>query len=72
MKEDQPTTNFLSASQLIKKTAETKRYVQLSNGYYMPITAKSIRDLADSMNFYQKKFIGEVFITKNCSYIEIY
>ena len=72
MKKDQPTTNFKSVSSLIEETAGTRRHIKLSNGFYTPVTSKTLRDLSKTMVLYQKQFIGEYGITNNFSYIEIY
>lgn len=42
-------TTFANYSDLLKKSANKKVYVELPNGWYLPVTKKDLRHLNDRM-----------------------
>lgn len=51
---------FANFSDLRKQTAGQKIYIELSNGYYIPIQKSQLKPVADAMAKNEDKFCGEI------------
>lgn len=56
--------SFANVSDLMTKTANSKIYIELSNGYFIPVTKTDVKRIARSMEKNEDKFCGQItFLT---------
>lgn len=51
---------FANYSDLRKRAANKRIYVELSNGYFVPVTKQAVKLVADSMQENDVKFCGQI------------
>lgn len=52
--------SFANVSDLMTKTSNHKIYIELSNGYFIPVAKKDVKRVAKSMDKNEDKFCGQI------------
>ena len=52
--------SFANVSDLLTKIVNCKIYIELSNGYFIPVTKSDVKKVAKSMDKNEDKFCGQI------------
>lgn len=63
--------SFANVSDLITKTANKKIYIELSNGYFIPVTKTDVKKIAKTMETNEDKFCGQITFLSGQSAVQI-
>lgn len=63
--------SFANVSDLFTKTANHKIYIELSNGYFIPVKKSDVKKVANSMQKNEEKFCGIITYMTGQSAVQV-